>query len=273
MAAHYSVGVLPARPGKPRDKAKVEAGVRFAQTYILGRLHGLTFFSLAECNEAIALVMRRMNDRPVRNLGLSRQGCLRRSSATLSSPCPPDDWEFAEWRRARSISTITSRSTSFCIQSRTRSSAPRSTCGSPREQSRSSIGANASASISAVTLGLARHGPRPYAQLHRRYAEWTPDRFRRWAGKIETNTEELDQRRARQPAAAEQGFRTCLGILRSYRGLDPVRVEAVSARAVELGVLNCRGVASLLARKRDAAASRPATLFDHANLRGPGYYH
>ena len=73
----------------------------------------------------------------------------------------------------------------------------------------------------------------------------------------------------------EQGFRTCLGILRSYRGLEPVRVEAVSARAVELGVLNCKGVASLLARKRDAAAkdSRPATLFDHANLRGPGYYH
>ena len=74
----------------------------------------------------------------------------------------------------------------------------------------------------------------------------------------------------------EQGFRTCLGILRSYRGLDPVRVEAVSARAVELGVLNCKGVASLLARKRDNAAtkdSRPATVFDHANLRSPGYYH
>jgi hypothetical protein len=64
----------------------------------------------------------------------------------------------------------------------------------------------------------------------------------------------------------EQGFRTCLG---------PARLEAVSARAVELGVLNCKGVASLFARKPDSAAkdSRPATLFDHANLRGPGYYH
>ena len=62
MALHYSVGILPARPKKPRDKAKVEAGVRFAQTYILGRLRRLTFFSLAECNEAIALVMQRMND-------------------------------------------------------------------------------------------------------------------------------------------------------------------------------------------------------------------
>jgi transposase len=91
MAAHYGVGVLPARPYRPRDKAKVEAGVRFAQTYVLGRLRRLTFFSLAECNEAIALVMGRMNERPMRNLGL----------------------------RA-SVSIITSRSTTSSIRSRTR---------------------------------------------------------------------------------------------------------------------------------------------------------
>ena len=111
---------------------------------------------------------------------------------------------------------------------------------------------------------------------HRRYAEWTPDRFRRWAGKIGPNTEGLISSVLASRPHPEQGFRTCLGILRSYRGLDPVRVEAVSARAVQLGVLNCKGVASLLARKRDNAAtkdSRLATLFDHANLRGPGYYH
>ena len=74
----------------------------------------------------------------------------------------------------------------------------------------------------------------------------------------------------------EQGFRACLGILRSYRGLDTARLEAVSARALELGVLNCKGVAALLARKPDDAIAKnepPATLFDHANLRGPGYYH
>ena len=61
-----------------------------------------------------------------------------------------------------------------------------------------------------------------------------------------------------------------------YRGLDPARLEAVSARAVELGVLNSKGVASLLARKPESVAAKdnhPATLFDHANLRGPGYYH
>ncbi|VTZ28608.1 hypothetical protein MPC1_9860002 [Methylocella tundrae] len=74
----------------------------------------------------------------------------------------------------------------------------------------------------------------------------------------------------------EQGFRTCLGILRSYRGVDPARVEAVSARALELGALNCKSIASLLTQKRDRAApgdGGQVSLFDHANVRGPGYYH
>src|SRR3712207_2847998 len=61
MAAHYGVDVLPARPRRPRDKAKVEAGVRFAQSYILGRLRRQTFFSLAECNAAIAAAVERIN--------------------------------------------------------------------------------------------------------------------------------------------------------------------------------------------------------------------
>ena len=61
--------------------------------------------------------------------------------------------------------------------------------------------------------------------------------------------------------------------LRAYRGLDVPRLEAVSARAVELGVLNCKGVAALLAGKAAGKDSPTPTLFDHANLRGPGYYH
>jgi hypothetical protein len=67
-----------------------------------------------------------------------------------------------------------------------------------------------------------------------------------------------------------------LGILRSYRGLDPARLEAVWARALELAILNCKGVPTLLARKANEAAAGkqpPAPLFEHANPRGPGYYH
>ena len=73
MAAHYRVGVVPARSRKPKDKASVEAAVKFAQFYILGRLRNVTFFSLAECNTAITAAIERMNGREMRRLGVSRR--------------------------------------------------------------------------------------------------------------------------------------------------------------------------------------------------------
>ena len=74
----------------------------------------------------------------------------------------------------------------------------------------------------------------------------------------------------------EQGFRTCLGILRLYRGIDVARAEAASATAVEIGAFTCSSVASILgnviapntARKR----AEPPSLFDHPNVRGAGYF-
>jgi len=123
-----------------------------------------------------------------------------------------------------------------------------------------------------------RHGTDPdhMPSSHRRYADWTPDRFRRWAAKIGPNTEGLIAAALASRRHPEQGFRTCLGILKLFRGVDLDRAEAVSARALEIGAFDCKNVAALLARKSGATAAKdgsPATLFDHANLRGPGYYH
>ena len=275
LAAHYGVGVLPTRPRRPRDKAKVEAGVRFAQMYILGRLRHATFFSLAECNAAIALAMQRMNERPMRKLGLSRRELFDKIERDVLIPLPPDDWEFAEWGRARVNLDYHIEVHDFLYSV-------------PHALIRAEVEVRATArTIEVFHRGQRvaaherryrgrRHGTHPehMPSAHRRYAEWSPERFRRWAAKIGPNTEGLISAVLQSRPHPEQGFRTCLGILRSYRGLDAERLEAVSARAVELGVLTCKGVAALLARKADAARDdRPPTLFDHANLRGPGYFH
>jgi transposase len=276
MAAHYAVGILPARPHKPRDKAKVEAGVRFAQTYILGRLRALTFFSLVECNEAIKLVMQRMNERTMRHLGVSRRELFEKIEREALNPLPNDDWEFAEWRRARVNLDYHIDVHDFLYSV-------------PHALIRAEVEVRVTERIVEIfhrgqRVGVherrymgRKHGTDPahMPSTHRFYAEWTPERFRRWAGKIGPNTEALISAVLASRKHPEQGFRTCVGMLRSYRGLDANRVEAVSARALELGVLNCKGVASLLARKPDSVAAKdspPATLFDHANLRGPRYY-
>ena len=101
MAHHYGIGVLPARPRKPRDKAKVENGVRFAQSYILGRLRAQTFFSLAECNVAIAAMVERINAHPMRRLGTTRRALFEAVERAALSPLPAAPYVFAEWRLAR----------------------------------------------------------------------------------------------------------------------------------------------------------------------------
>lgn len=80
---------------------------------------------------------------------------------------------------------------------------------------------------------------------------------------------------ARRPHP-EQGFRTCLGVLRLFRGIDPARAETVSLRAVEIGALSYASVASILKHRLDRRASPQAadgTPLLHDNIRGPRYYH
>lgn len=278
MAAHYDVGILPARPRKPRDKAKVEAGVRFAQSYILGRLRHLTFFSLAECNAAIKGMLDRMNGRPIRRLGVSRRELFETIERPALRLLPETDWEYAEWRLARVGLDYHVEIDGFYY------SVPHSL-----------LRAEVDVRIAARTIeifhrgrrvaahqrrhGGPRHGTDPdhMPSSHRRYAEWSPERFHRWARGIGPNTEGLVIAILANRPHPEQGFRTCLGVLRLYRGITPSRAEAISARAVEIGALNYRSIASIMTNNLDKAAARQSlpepTLFDHPNVRGPRYFH
>jgi hypothetical protein len=73
FAAHYGTAILPARPRRPRDKAKVEVGVLVVERWILARLRHQRFFALAELNAAIATLLGELNGRPMRRLGVSRR--------------------------------------------------------------------------------------------------------------------------------------------------------------------------------------------------------
>ena len=221
--------------------------------------------------------MQRMNGRPMRRLGLSRRELFEKIERDALTPLPAEDWEFAEWRRARVNLDYHIEVHDFLY------SVPHALIRAEVEVRVTARAIEVFHRGQRVAVHERRYMGRKHAtnpehmpSSHRRYAEWTPERFRRWAGKIGPNTESLIGAVLASRPHPEQGFRTCLGILRSYRGLETGRLEAVSARALELGVLNCKGVASLLARKPESVTaedSAPAPLIEHANLRGPGYYH
>lgn len=119
LADHYGTAVLPARPYKPRDKAKVEAGVLLATRWIIAKLRNRTFFSLSELNDAIRGCLTTLNNRGSRYLGaalLARttldapvRSCLRQSNGQRSNRCRTSRSRSRPGPNAALVSTITSR--------------------------------------------------------------------------------------------------------------------------------------------------------------------
>ena len=276
MASHYGIGVLPTRPRRPKDKAKVENGIRFAQSCILGRLRHQTFFSLAEANTAIAEALERINDHVVRRLGVTRRHLFETIERHALAPLPGDAYEFAEWRLARVGVDYHVEYDGFFYSV-------------PHGLIRAQVDLRATSrtielfhrgqrvALHQRRYGGRRHGTDPdhMPSSHRRYADWTPDRFRRWAASVGPNTEALVTAILAHRPHPEQGFRTCLGILRLFRDLEAARAEAVSARALRIGALTYKSIASILANRlaRQPATTEPEAVIDHVNLRGPSYFH
>jgi transposase len=211
MAAHYAVGILPARPRRPRDKAAVEAGVRFAQSYIVGRLRNVTFFSLAACNAAIAAALERMNGREMRRLGVSRRQLFEAVERATMQPLPQDDYEYADWHLARVGIDYHVEVQGFFYSV-------------PHALLREQVDTRATARTVEVfhrgkrvashvrRYGGPRHGTHPeyMPSAHRRYAEWTPERLQLQARGIGA---QLLQRVIAKPLG-----RLCLSDRAGFRG-------------------------------------------------------
>jgi transposase len=101
MAEHYGTVIIPARPRKPRDKAKVEVGVQVVERWVLARLRNRTFFSLDELNRELRRLTSDLNARVMRHLGVSRRELFERLDCPALRPLPETPYEYAEWRRAR----------------------------------------------------------------------------------------------------------------------------------------------------------------------------
>jgi len=275
MAAHYGVGVFPARPKRPKDKPKVEAGVRFAQSCILGRLRNQTFFSLEEANAAIRDAVERINTHVMKRLGQTRQEMFETMERPALAALPAEDYEYAEWKLAR-VSTDYHVEFEHYFYS------------VPHTLIRQQVDVRATSRTIEVFFkgkriaahqrryGGSRYGTDPdhMPSSHRRYAEWSPARFQRWGASIGPQTEGLIIAILASRPHPEQGFRTCLGVLKLYRAIPTMQAEAVSARAVEIGGLTCKSISALISTyKAPRHSAEPAAVGEHANLRGKAYFH
>ena len=93
--------MIPARPYKPKDKAKVEVGVQVVERWILARLRHQTFFSLVALNDAIRELLPHLNDRPFKKLPGCRKSAFEALDRPALKPLPAMAYEYAEWKKAR----------------------------------------------------------------------------------------------------------------------------------------------------------------------------
>lgn len=95
LAAHYCTAVLPARPYRPKDKAKAENAVLVVERWILARLRHFTFVGLAELNAAIAKLLHELNHRSFKKLPGTRASQFEAIDKPVLKALPSRLYEFA----------------------------------------------------------------------------------------------------------------------------------------------------------------------------------
>ena len=279
MAAHYDTAILPARPRKPRDKAKVEAAVLIMERWILGRLRHQRFYSLEELNAAIHGLLVRVNDElPIRRLGVTRRHLLEELDLPALKPLPVEPYVFAEWRIRRvgidyhvdverHYYSVPHRFAKEQVEARLTARTVEIFVKGER------VAAHMRGSGNGKHTTVHEHMP----SSHRRYAGWTIERIRRDSAIIGTSAGALCALILEERSHPEQGFRACLGIVRLVKAFGPARVEAACARALEIGARTFGSVKSILENNLDRQAApkraEDAMAIQHRNIRGSGYYH
>lgn len=279
LASHYGFAVIPARPRKPKDKAKAEAGVQLVTRWILAVLRHRKFFSLRELNDAIRQLLTKLNNRAFQKLPGCRQSqfeALDRPAARLLPSCR---YVFAEITTQRvNIDyhiVVDDHFYSVPYQLRSQKIVARFTTNTVEVlyKNQRIFTHNRSYQKWKYTT-IPEHLP----EAHRAQSEWTPTRIIEWAQTIGEGTAKLVTAILRSKAHPEQGYRAWLGIYRLSRHYGNERVEAACRRALLVGKHRYMAVKDILLRGLDRQplpgnqGAIDSTPIDHENIRGAEYY-
>ncbi len=277
LAQHYGTTILPARPGKPRDKAKVEVAVQVAERWILARLRDEVFFSLAALNARIRELLAVLNARTMRAYGASRQELFERIDRPALKTLPAERFVHAEWKTARvNLDYHVELDRHFysvphaLVRERVELRFTEATVEVFLRGQR--VASHARSAERGRHTTIAEHMPK----AHQRHLAWTPSRLVHWGKSIGPGTAALVEAILADRPHPEQGYRSCLGILRLAKRYGPERLEAACTRAVAVQARSYRHVDSILKRGLDRAplpaiGARAASV-THENVRGADYY-
>jgi len=278
LGRHYGTAIVPARPGKPRDKAKVEVAVQVAQRWILARLRNETFFSIEALNLRIAELLEELNARPMKKLGgVSRRELFDRVERGALLQLPEGRFVVSEWKRA----TV---NVDYHVQ------LAEHFYSVPYVLVREEIEAR----LTSTTVELFYRGQRvaSHARSYVRFRFTTdpahmPEAHKKhfagadavlgWAASVGPMTGGMARRILDASPIREQGWRSAKGLQRLAAKYGEQRVEAACAHALHFGARSYKPVERLLILGREQLplpdTTTTTTTIAHENVRGPGYFH
>ena len=278
MANYYDTVVIPARVRKAKDKAKVEVAVQVVERWILARLRNRQFFNLRQLNETIAELLIKLNNRAFQKLPGCRKQLFESLDKPALKPLPMQPYPYAEWK-------IAGVNIDYHIEvDRHYYSVPHLLIGKKIDvritettiecfYKSKSVASHIRSYQKGQHTTIKEHMPKS----HQQWAKWNPQRFINWAAKIGPHTAQLIEVILNSRKHPQQGFRSCLGILRLAKSYDDQRLEAACQRALTIGGTSYKSVASILKYNLDQkpllGQTRSEVAIDHENIRGAHYYH
>jgi transposase len=278
LAEQYGTAVIPARVRKPKDKAKAEVGVQIVERWILARLRKLTFFSLADANATIRVLLTDLNSRPFKKLPGCRKEAFEALDRPVLKPLPAEPYTFSQWKKVRAgidyHIEVDGHYYSVPYQLRGQQLEARITATSVEcFVQRKRVASHVRSFEKGRHTTVSDHMPKGQQE----YADWTPQRLIRWAAKTGPQTAAMTEKLLASRQHAQQAFRSAMGLISLAKIYTPERLEVACDLALEGGASSYKSVKSILKTKLDQEPrqqSLPVTTpIAHDNIRGGHYYH
>jgi transposase len=235
------------------------------------------FFSLTELNKAIAEKLTELNNRNFQKMDGSRRSLFEAIDKPALKQLPLSPYEYALWKKHRvNVDyhiTVDNHHYSVPYQLVKEQVDVRLTATTVEILFKNKrVASHPRSYIKWQHTTLAEHMPK----AHQKYLEWSPSLIINWAGQNGPQTAALVTKILESRKHPEQGFRSCLGIMRLAKHYSPQRLEAACARALILKAYSYKNVKSILQNgldsqpwPQDVNAIKPV---QHYNIRGKDYY-
>ena len=276
-AEHYSVAVIPARPRKPKDKAKAEVAVQIVERWVLARLRHHTFFSLAELNQCIRALLADLNNRPFKQLPGCRRSAFEQLDRPALKPLPAAPYQYVAIKPVKV-------NIDYHVESKPHFySVPHQYVGERLELHASDTLVEIYFRRQLVATHPRKHtpgfttNPAHMPRHHRAQQQWSPGRLKRWAANFGPDPLTWVSNQLERREHPEQAYKVCLGLLNLGKQYPATRLNAACRIANGAGLNRLKQIKAILKSNRDQlpeqlslAADLPQ---DHENIRGPHNFH